>query len=240
MGNMFEYWWYAPITSVVAIITLFLLTKLMGKRQISQLSFFDYVNGITIGSIAAELSTMQNDNFIRPLIALVIFSLATVLIAFCTNKSITLRKIFVGKPLTVYDNEEIFIGNLRRARMDINEFLTAIRYEGYFDLADVQTCVLETNGQISVVPKSTARPATPEDLKLTPQQDKLVANVIIDRKIMPDILKLTGNDVQWLRQQLDSEGVKLEDCVLGVVDGDNVFSAYEAAQEQDEKKNLFI
>lgn len=238
--SMFEHWWVAVITSVVAVAVLFILTKIMGKRQISQLSLFDYINGITIGSIAAELAAMANDNFVRPLIALVIFSLSATAISFFGNKSIKLRKLFEGQPIVLFNNEELYYENLKKARIDINEFLTNLRYEGYFDLADVQTAVLETNGKISILPKSTTRPATPEDLGIKPEQDKLVANVIIDGEIMPDILKLSGNDEQWLRRQLSDEGVALEDCLLGTVDGDNVFAAYEAADKADQIKNRFI
>ncbi len=237
---MFENWWHACIASIVSVVILFVLTKIMGKRQISQLSLFDYINGITIGSIAAELASMSNDNFIRPLIALIVYALAAVAISLMCNKSIRLRKFFEGSPLILYDNEKIFMDNLRSAKIDINEFLTNMRNAGYFDLADVQTAVLETNGIISVLPKSTVRPVTAEDLELHPTQDKLVANVILDGNIMPDILRLTGNDEQWLRRQLDNQGVSLANCMLGTVDGDNVFAAYESGAKQNAKKNPLI
>jgi uncharacterized membrane protein YcaP (DUF421 family) len=212
----------------------------MGKRQISQLTIFDYINGITIGSIAAELATLNNENYIRPLIALVVYCFLTLLISVLSEKSIKARKLFSGQPMVLFDNGEFYYGNLKRSKIDINEFLTLLRYEGYFDLADVQTAVLETNGMISILPVSTARPVTPEDLDIKPSQDKLVANVVLDGKIMPNILKQTGNDEQWLRRQLGAQGVKLGDCVLGTTDGDNVFTAYEKAPAGSEKKHPFI
>lgn len=240
LGEGFDRWWFTILSAVGAIVVMFILAKLMGKRQVSQLSLFDYINGITLGSIAAELATATGDTFIRPLIALVVYALIEVAISILGNKSIALRRLFEGRPIVLVDGGDICFRNFKRAKIDLNEFLTGLRYEGYFDLDDVETAVFETNGMISILPKSTARPATPEDLGLEPAQDKLVANVVIDGRVMPKILKRTGNNEQWLRRQLDSQGVKLEDCVLGTVDGDNVFRAYEESDSENQKYNPFI
>jgi uncharacterized membrane protein YcaP (DUF421 family) len=216
------------------------LTKIMGKRQISQLSLFDYINGITIGSVAAELATAPDGGAVRPLIALLVYSAAAVGIALLSNKSLAMRRLFEGRPMTLFDNGRLYLENLKKVKIDINEFLASLRQEGYFDLADVQTAIMENNGMLSVLPKSSAKPATPEDIGIQPPQDKVVANVVIDGRIMPDILKQTGNDEQWLRRRLSESGVSLEECLIGTVDGDNEFAAYPEADRQDQLRNPFI
>lgn len=111
-------------------IALFLLTKLMGARQISQLSLFDYINGITIGSIAAELAISGfKEDFMLPLVAMVVYALVSVGVSVLSNKSIAARKFLVGKPIILYDNDTLFEKNLTKAKLDVNEFLTYCRYE---------------------------------------------------------------------------------------------------------------
>ena len=103
------------LTSLGSIIALFILTKIMGNRQMSELSMFDYVNGITIGSIAAEMATSLEDDFLKPLVAMVVYTLVAVLISILTCKSIKLRKIFTGRPLILYENHKIYKKNLKKS-----------------------------------------------------------------------------------------------------------------------------
>lgn len=225
--------------SLLSIAVMFILTKLMGKRQLSQLSMFDYINGITLGSIAAELTLAEPDKWYRPLTAMVIYAVVTIIIAVASNKSLWARKLFVGKPIVLFDSGVLYERNLMRAKLDVNEFLTNCRYAGYFDLADVQTAVLETNGNISILPKSTARPANPEDMKLNVPEDKVVTNVIIDGHILDRCLKRTGNDDTWLYNRLKSQNVRLEDVILATCDSDNKLTVYEKTGET-ESRDIFL
>lgn len=149
-------------TSLFSIIVLFLLAKLMGNRQVSQMSMFDYVNGITIGSIAAEFATSLEDDYWMPLTAMVVYGVTAALISYITCKSMAARKFINGKPVVLYENGKLYEKNLAAAKLDINEFLTQCRTAGYFDLADLQTAILETNGQVSFLPLAAQRPVTPE------------------------------------------------------------------------------
>ena len=90
------------LTSIGSIIVLFLLTKLIGNRQMSELNMFDYINGITIGSIAAEMATSLEGDFLKPLLAMIIYGVVTVLISILANKNIKLRRFFNGKTLILY------------------------------------------------------------------------------------------------------------------------------------------
>ncbi|WP_312644714.1 DUF421 domain-containing protein [Hydrogenoanaerobacterium sp.] len=193
----------------------------------SQLSMFDYINGITIGSIAAEMATALEDDFKKPLTAMVVYALLSVAFSIATSKSIKLRRFLTGETLILYDDGKIFEKNLKKAKLDVSEFLSQCRTNGYFNIANIQTAILEPNGKISFLPLSSQRPVTPCDLNLSPAQEKAVVNVIIDGKILPDNLKFTGNNEQWLQKQLQAQEVsKVEDVFLATCDRDNNLSVY--------------
>ncbi|MBP3283996.1 MAG: DUF421 domain-containing protein [Clostridia bacterium] len=218
---------HVSLTAIGSVVVLFLLTKLMGNRQISQLTTFDYVNGITIGSIAAEMATSLENDFLKPLIAMIIYALAAIAISIGTSKSIKLRRLITGETLILFDNGRLYQSNLNKAKMDLGEFLTQCRINGYFNLASLQTVVLELNGRLSFLPKSTERPPTAAELNLAPPQDKLVTNIILDGKVLEDNLKFTGNNRIWLQRQLRNQGfTKLKDVFLAICDSNNQLTVY--------------
>jgi len=218
---------YTIYLSVGSIVVLFILTKLMGYRQMSQLSMFDYINGITIGSIAAEMSVSLDEDFTQPLTAMIIYGIADIILSYLSSKSITARRFIIGKPKILFDNGELYEKNLKKAKIDMNEFLTQCRVSGYFDLAQIQSAVLESNGKISFLPKSNNRPVTPEDLDIFPQKECMVANVIIDGKIMHKNLAHAGKDENWLRAQLKGQGIASEkEVLLGTCDIEGTFESY--------------
>lgn len=190
------------VTAFGSAVALFVLTRLMGKRQISQLGVFDYINGITIGSIAAELAVSGFDDFEIPLTAMIIYGLVAIAASYLTDKSIWLRKIITGKPVILFDGGKFFMENFKHARIDINEFLCRARSCGYFDLVDIQTALLEPNGEISFLTLAEKRPMTPQDMNLKPPQDTLKVELIIDGKILYKNLAEIGKDEQWLMQEL--------------------------------------
>lgn len=205
-------------TALLSLIILFILTKIMGNKQISQLTMFDYIIGITIGSIAAELAT-ELENSERPVAAMIIYGLAAVAISFCSTKSNRLRGFFNGKPKILLKNGVIDRKMMRKARLDINEFLTMARLAGFFDLSQVQTAVFEQNGNVSFLPKAEYRPATPDDMKLPVDGEDLLLNVIVDGHVMRDELRLAGKDETWLRRQLARENFSSErEVFLATVD----------------------
>lgn len=214
------------ITSILSIIMLFIIAKSIGNRQMSQMSMFDYVNGITIGSIAAELAT-DIENYHKPLLAMILYGCITFLISYLTNKSIKLRRFMEGKALLLLKNDQLNEKNLMHAKLDVDEFLTLCRNQGYFNLDDIHTAVLEANGKLSILPKSTKRPVTPEDLKLSPEQEYPLANVIIDGKILEQNLKATGNNRIWLERQIHAYGVSdINEIVLATCDINNKLNIY--------------
>lgn len=170
---------HVAVTSLVSLAAMFLLTKLMGNKQVSQMNLFDYVIGITIGSIAAEMAT-ELDTPENSLLAMAVYAVAAVCISLLTNKSLRVRQLMTGKPLILMDGGTLYRKNLKIAKMDLSEFLMYCRIGGYFDLSQIQTALLEHNGTVTFLPVELQRPATPADLSLQPDQTLLQTPVILD------------------------------------------------------------
>ena len=132
---------YIIALSLGSIIAIFILTKIMGYRQMSQMSMFDYIISITIGSIAAEMSTALDKNFAQPLTAMIVYALSAVLLSWISSKSIRIRRVVEGKPLVLLSNGELYLGNLKRAKIDVSEFVEQCRVSGYFDVSKLETAV---------------------------------------------------------------------------------------------------
>lgn len=231
---------YIVVLSLGSIIAIFLLTKLMGYRQMSQMSMFDYVNGITMGSIAAEMATSLDTGFEKPLVAMIVYALVSLLLSTISSKSIKARRMLEGAPLVLLNNGEIYRHNLRKAKIDVSELLVQCRINGYFDISKLQTAILEGNGKISFLQKATDRPLTPADVQLSPQQDYMVANVILDGKVMDENLRHTGKDEKWLLDQIKGQGAKrVEDVLLASCDSNNKLQVY-LKDNQKEAKDVLM
>ena len=214
------------LTSAGSLTALFVLTKIMGYKQLSQLSMFDYITGITIGSIAAEMATSLENDFTKPLLAMIVYGLFAWLISYCCMKSFPFRRCVTGKASILYNNGKLYEENFRKAKMEINEFLMMARNSGYFDLSTLETVILEANGRLSFLPKSTARPATPSDFDLSPVQEIVFSNVIEDGKVMTENLKYSGVNEEWLSNELKKQKIKCADVFLGVCDGNKKLIIY--------------
>lgn len=214
------------ITSVVSFLVLFFLAKIMGHRQIAQLSVFDYINGITIGSIAAELAT-ELEKPLRPLLAMVIYALLTVLLEALALKYQLLRKFISGTPSIILDNGKLYRENMKKARLDLTEFLIQCRQQGYFDLGAIQTAVYESDGRLTILPVAERRPATPEDLGVAPEKEQFFTEVIMDGRILGGNLQRMGVNETWLEKQLQAQGYhSAKEIYLGLVDGNKQLSLY--------------
>ncbi len=206
-------------SSFASIAALFLFTKIMGNREMSQLSMFDYVSSIALGSIAGEMAVMSTDSILEPLLSMSIFTTVTMFISYITCKSIILRRFFEGQALVLYQKGQIYEKNLLKARIDIDEFLSVCRIEGYFDLEEVHTVFLEANGNVSILPLAQYRPMTPLDQNLNPEQLSPMANVIIDGTILDDNLLSTGKNKAWVEKQLKENNIKnIKEVILATFD----------------------
>ena len=219
------------LTALLSIAALFVIAKLMGHKQIAHFDFFDYITGITIGSITAELATALEKPW-KPLIAMTLFGCAAVLLNMITQKLPRTRKFINGTPTILMDDGKLYQDNLKKAKLDLSEFMLMCRQAGYFDLNDIKTAIYEYNGTLSVLPVSAKRPANPTDLGLSPQKQRICTEIIMDGRVLDENLKRKGLDIRWLTRQLQSHGYHSpKDVFLGVCDDQNRVSFFEAKKK---------
>lgn len=205
--------------ALFSLLTLFLITRIIGKKQVSELSLFDYVISISIGNFAAEISMNIDVQLMNGIVAVLIFGLIATLVSVITMKSIVLRRFLIGTPTIIIEDGKFVYKNLKRVKIDINDFLESARIAGYFDISNIKYALMEANGQISFLPKEEYTPLTPKDMNLKPSMQGLCANVIIDGKIMKKNLNVINKDSNWLVKQLKLKGYSDEsDILLATVD----------------------
>lgn len=194
------------LTSLFSFGALFVIAKFIGHKQISQLDFFDYITGITIGSIAAEMATELETPW-KPLTAMVIYGAVSWLLSVLSNKFPRMRKYLNGTPTILMDHGKLYRENFKKAKLDLSEFMVMCRQQGYFDLTGIETAVYEYSGKLTILPVSDKRPATPSDMNLHPEQELLFTELIMDGRVLEDNLKRMGLDLTWLNKQLEQNRI---------------------------------
>lgn len=214
------------LTSVFSYAALFLAAKVIGRKQISQLDSLDYITGITIGSIAAEMATDLEDVW-APLLAIAVYALLTWGTSVIGVRWGRTRKYLNGTPSIIMDAGKINRENMKKAKLDLSDFMVMCREQGYFNLGDIQTAVFEYNGKLTILPAAGRRPVTPDDMNLKPEQEKLFSEVIMDGRILDENLRRMGVDAVWLDKQLKAQGVKdAKDVFLGLCDARKNLTLY--------------
>lgn len=211
----------------ISIGVLYTMARIIGYRQMSQLSVFDYINGITIGSIASEVAVSSINEILRSLSALIIYGIFTLILSLVTDKSIRARRMITGVPIILIQHGSFFDRNFAKAHLDINEFMIQCRNQGYFDIGQIDTAIMEPNGTVSILPKSQTRPLTPKDMNYVTPQDILPSNIIIDGKIMYKNLQNQGFDKEWLYGEMDKNRIRLEDIFVGTCTTDGEVNFYQ-------------
>ncbi|MGN0174072.1 MAG: DUF421 domain-containing protein [Acutalibacteraceae bacterium] len=207
--------------SIISVLVLFIISRLTGPRQIAQLTFYDYIVGISIGSIAA-MAVESNIKLYEMIISMVIFGGFAILFALWTDKSIVMRRFFSGKPSIMIYNGKIIEKSLKKNHFDINDLLLNCRLQGYFKIEDIAFAILESNGELSVMPKADKAPLTPYDMAMKPSESALEYNLIIDGEIMHENLKHYGKDEQWLNSKIKEQKVNsVKEIILGVGDSED-------------------
>lgn len=219
------------LRAVLSLVTLFLVTKLIGKKQVSQLSLFDYVIGISIGNFAAEMTINLESKILHGTIAVILFGLLAYGISILTMKSMRLRRFFMGKPTVIMEDGILLLKSLKNVKYDINDFLEQTREQGYFDISEISYAVLEASGKLSILPKAGYKPVTIRDMDLKAEKASISANVIIDGKIMYKNLSVMKKDEEWLLKQLKIKGKDVSDILLATLDNSCKLLIYEKSDK---------
>ncbi len=211
---------------LVSLITLFFVTKMIGKKQVSQFSLFDYVIGISIGNFAAEMALNLDSEYLHGTVAVIVFGIVAYLVSILTLKNLKLRKFFIGAPTIIIEDGKILYKNLKRTKFDINDLLEECRINGYFDISEIDYALMEANGKISFLPKTDYQQPTNKDLNIKKQKTGLCANLIIDGQIIHESLRIMHKDEAWLKHEIKIKGYALEDIILATLDLEETFKVY--------------
>lgn len=211
-------WTLVILRSVFILIILFAITKWLGKRQISQLSFFEYIAGMTIGDIAAQVSTGLDSKFFHGVFAILIFAVVPFLTGILSLKNKTARDFFQGKSTVLIKDGKILEDNLKKEKYTSDELLELLRGKDAFSVADVEFAVLEPSGELNVLLKKDRQPLTAKDIGLKVANEKEPQTVIMDGNVLDEPLSASGHNRAWLHSELEKLGVVIENVFLGQVD----------------------
>lgn len=206
------------LRSFLFIGLLFLTTKLVGKKQISQLTFFEYVSGITIGSIAGEAITGLEKNYLHGAAAIILFGIVAILVDYLSLKSKYFRDFAEGKGTVIIKDGKILEDNLKKERFTIDEISTLLREKNIFKVADVEFAILEPRGKLTALLKRENRPLTPKDLQMKMANEKEPNTIIMDGNIIEEGLRAAGKNRAWLYTELEKLEVTLDNVFLGQID----------------------
>lgn len=225
--------------TILILIILFFITKMMGKKQISELNFFDYVVGITIGSIAADISLDIEKDMLAGIAALFIYGFISYIISFVSIKSILARRFFIGVPTVLVEKGKIIESGLKKSKIDVNDLLMVARENGYFNLDEIDYALMEVNGNISFLPKEKEKPVTKRDMKIKCSNEGLTVNAIIDSKYMANNMKAINKDKEWLDHELKVNGYdNYDNILLATIDNNYKVTIYEKNVKPDKNTVL--
>lgn len=212
-------WLRVIINSTLAFITIFIISRIEGKKTIAQMQLIDYVVGITIGSIAAQMTIDEEIPFYLFILAMVMFLLLSLIVSSIERKANILKFILRGKPDVIIENGKINAKALNKSKLDVNELLALCRQKSYFDINDIAFAVFETSGELSILPKANKSPVVAEDVGANPPKASLSQDVIIDGQIVEACLVNIGKDRNWLFEKLSiSDESEIKKYILATYD----------------------
>lgn len=214
------------LKSLFSIVVLFFVTKIVGKKQVSELSLFDYIIGISIGNFAAEIILDDLNKYFQGLTAMATFGVCAFLVSYLSMKNINLRRYIFGVPTVIIQDGKMLMNSMKKVKIDINDLLEQARISGYFDIGEISYAIMEANGKISFLEKDKYKKPTKSDLSLKPVKESLTSNVIIDTKLMKENIKSTDKSLEWFIKQLKIKGYTTYENILLATYKDNTLTIY--------------
>ncbi|SCB87503.1 Uncharacterized membrane protein YcaP, DUF421 family [Fictibacillus enclensis] len=192
---------------VVGFFALFFLTKILGKTQLSQLTPFDFISALILGELVGNAMYDPDVHIWMILFAISVWGILMYSLEILTQKSMKFRKILEGTPSIVIRKGTMDRKQMKKNKIDINQLQNLIRQKGHFSIREIDYAILETNGSISVLPKSDNQPVTRQDLKLSQEETTLPVTLIMDGTILTDNLPTAGVNEEWLLKQLKQQNI---------------------------------
>lgn len=207
---------------LAAFFVLLVMTRLMGKKQLSQLTFFHYITGITIGSVAASLTTDNRLPIFQGIYSLVLWGCLTILLGFISLKVASVRAIIEGRPSILISKGKLDTKVLAKTMLNLDDLNMLLRTSGTFDISEVDYAILEPNGQLSVLKKVECKTVTQKDMNVPGQGARnLPTEVIVAGGIVKKNLKTLGLKEAWLQEEVKKQGHKrIEDIYYAEVSSD--------------------
>ncbi|MCF6095313.1 DUF421 domain-containing protein [Microaerobacter geothermalis] len=210
-------WLNIPIRSIGMFVLLIAVTRIIGRKVASQLTFFDFVLGITIGGIAALISMNMVENLANAIIGLSVWVLLAIGLTYLTLKSKWIRDLIYGRETVLIKRGMVMEDNLKEVRYTPEDLLRQLRKKNVFELADVEFAVMESDGEINVLLKPEHKPLSSKDLNIEVASESEPQTVILDGNIMDEPLSNLGLNRQWLQTELDKIGISPENVFIGQV-----------------------
>lgn len=200
-------------------VCLFIFTRLLGKTQVGQLTFYEYISGITIGSIAGNIVAAEPDKFWSHFYDLCIFVFLTYLLSYITLKNRSVRNMIEGQATIVVEKGKIVKENMRQLRYDLEELTTQLRQQGVFDVNEVQYAILETTGDLSVIKKSSEQPVTKSDLSIVSPDADYPVELVLDGVLLPENFRKKNLSTEWFEGELATRGISdIKQVLYAVID----------------------
>ncbi|WP_340013192.1 DUF421 domain-containing protein [Paenibacillus sp. FSL K6-1318] len=214
---MMEETWVVAVRSIIAFLTLIIYTRVLGKQQMGNLTYFDYINGITIGSIAGTFATDLSSKAWIHFVALTIFTIITIIFQYITLKNRTISKLMDSDPTLIIQNGKILEQNLSKMRVKFDELTMMLRQKDVFDITTLDYAILEPDGSLSVVLKPENQPVTAKDMHMHPPKSKLMTEIIIDGLLIKQNLEERNKDINWLSEQLKKQNITIQDIAFAAI-----------------------
>ncbi|SHK79141.1 Uncharacterized membrane protein YcaP, DUF421 family [Clostridium cavendishii DSM 21758] len=200
--------------SICTYIILLILGRIIGRKLISRITFYDFIVGVTIGAIAVRIALGSKESPILATISLIIITILVVITDHLDIKSIKFRKIVDGEPIIIINNGKLLDYNVRKAKITINKLMMQLREKDIFNIDDVLIAAIESDGQLTVLEKASKQAVTTSDLNISKPETGLITDIIIDGKIMYDNLKATNHDENWVIGQLKNNNISYVEDVF--------------------------
>lgn len=209
------------LQTLIAFFAILFITRILGRQQVAQLTVYEYINGITFGSIAATVATDLGQSSFGHLVGLFLFGALTYIIGYISRKKRKFSKVVQGEPVLVIQDGHILEKNLSRFHYTVDDLTHLLRQKDVFNILDVKYAILENTGELSILKVAGKENITVEDMKLQTTQEELITDIIVTGVIIYDNLKKRNISVKWLTSQLKMMGVKdIKDIYYATLDKD--------------------